>query len=184
MAHVAQKPAHPDRLRISDQMKRGVVPVAAVVDEIGDRKRKNTRHIADRAVANNVAYPDVILVPTKFRAIGEGHLPIRTGFEDSVSFFQGRDERLVADDALDAGLHRGNDLGGVVGLSCREAENVRLHLVQHSLVVAVGDNVPPDVFPGGAELLLGLLSGVIGCNDLHVLDGPEGRSPVMAPGVV
>ena len=179
MARVAQKPAHPDRLRITDQMKRGVVLVAAVVDEIGDREGKNTRHLADRAVANHVADLDVRLAPTKFSTVGEGYVPVRTGFEDSVSFFKGRDERLVADYSLGASLDRGNDLVGVISLSRREAEDVWLHLVQHSVVVAVRDNVPPDVFPGRAKLLPGLLSGVVGCNDLHLLDGREDRASVV-----
>ena len=61
----------------------------------------------------------------------------------------------------------------------REAKDVRLHLVQHSFVVAVRDNVSPDVFPCRAKLLPRLPSSVVDCNNLHFLDGREGRARVM-----
>ena len=54
-----------------------------------------------------------------------------------------------------------------------------MRLVQHSFVVAVRDNVSPDVFPCRARLLPRLPPSVADCYNLHFLDGREGRAPVM-----
>ena len=157
---IFDKAAHPLGFEVAGEVEGDVVPVAAVVDEVGDAVDDHGLELADDTVAQELSEAAVGDEPAAVEPEGEGDGGGATGVEETVGFGEAGGEGFVTEDAADAGGDGLLDLVGVHLLAGGEAEDVGFFLLQHAFEVVVGSHaVTPAVGEGltgiGAEVEYG-----------------------------
>ena len=145
--------AHRLGFEVAGEVEGDVVPVAAVVDEVGNAIDDHGLELADDTVAEELGEAAVGYEPAAVEPEGKRDGGGAAGIEETVGFGEAGGEGFVAEDAADAGGDGLLDLVGVHLLAGCETEDVGLLLLEHAAKVVVGSNV---VAPAVGEGLTGI----------------------------